>query len=381
MTNRISEEAAISVKGSLALFFGNSIALVVNAASSILVASMLTPSEYGLFTLSLVLPTFFKLFTDWGVDQALIRNIARERSQSITGNIKDIIWTGLGFKFLVSGTLSLVLYLFADVFTTFVLKRPDIGEFVRLASLLVFSQTIYTTAISILTGFEKMDKRAHLNIIHALGKGILSPLFVYMGYGVNGVVLGLLLGSIFPSLIGLWLIIQVSRNLTSTKIKIGRIWTTLDYGAPLFIGNVITGIAIQFRGFLLSWFVPDDVIGNFGVASWFNTFTIISISSFGVALFPTFSKHDIQTKPIKTTLIFQSSIRYMTMFFIPSILLLISVSRPIISFLFGGKYPLVSFYLSLLLIPSLFIGVGSNSIFRFLNSQGDTRATMRIQLP
>ena len=154
MGRRLSEHAVVSVKGSFALLIGNSIALVLNATGVILVALMLTPSEYGLFTLTLVLPTFFNLFSSLGIDPALVQYIARSRSQNKTDNIENLVWTSLRFKLLIGGGLSLILFLFADVLTSFVLKKPEIGEFVRVASLIVLSKSIHSASISVLAGFE-----------------------------------------------------------------------------------------------------------------------------------------------------------------------------------------------------------------------------------
>ena len=51
----IGDEAATFVKGSFTLFVGNFISFIVLAAGSILVARMLSPSDYGLYGVSLVL--------------------------------------------------------------------------------------------------------------------------------------------------------------------------------------------------------------------------------------------------------------------------------------------------------------------------------------
>ena len=82
MSDRIEETIESSVKGSFTLFIGNFIALVINAAGSVVVALLLSPSDYGLFAISLVIPSLFMLFTDWGVNQTLVRIIAKNRSQN-----------------------------------------------------------------------------------------------------------------------------------------------------------------------------------------------------------------------------------------------------------------------------------------------------------
>ena len=86
MVYRIEETAAQSIKGGFILLIGNSVSLVVNAVGVVLVARMLSPSEYGLFTVIMILPSFLSLFTRWGIDQALVNFIAKYRSQGDSHN-------------------------------------------------------------------------------------------------------------------------------------------------------------------------------------------------------------------------------------------------------------------------------------------------------
>jgi len=68
------------------------------------------------------------------------------------------------------------------------------------------------------------------------------------------------------------------------------------------------------------------------------------------------------------------------MLVIPLLCLLAAVSEPMVRILYTTKYPQVPFYLSLLLVPKLLVGAGSLSINSFLNSQGDTRTSMKVGL-
>ena len=94
MSNDLRDSISISVSGSFTLLVGNSVALLFSAIGVILVALMLSPSEYGLFSIILVLPGMFSLFSDWGVNQALIRYIAHYRSIGKVEDIKDLVMAG-----------------------------------------------------------------------------------------------------------------------------------------------------------------------------------------------------------------------------------------------------------------------------------------------
>ncbi len=380
MSNDLRDSISISVSGSFTLLVGNSVALLFSAIGVILVARMLSPSEFGLLSIILVLPGMFSLFSDWGVNQALIRYIAHYRSIGKVEDIKDLVMAGVLFKFLIGGILSLFLFLFGNFFAVFLIKRPEVGGFIRLASLFVLSQSMYSTAISIFAGFEKMNYRAAINVIQSVVKGVVSPLLVYLGFGVSGVVIGHVLSFFVGAFIGListHSLFNLSMNLQNKRVK-ENLLLLLMFGLPLFFGNIFLGIALQIRWFLLSWFVSAETIGNYSIASWFIIAVSVFTASIGVNLFPTFSKYAFKDEPKKVKEIFRGSVRYASIFLIPLISLLILISKPLIFTIFSGKFPQAPLLLSLRLMPTLFVGIGSLSIFGFLNSQGDTRVSSRI---
>ena len=381
MSNDLSESMSSSVSGSFTLLIGNSVALLFSAIGVILVALMLSPSEYGLFSISLVLPGMFILFSDWGVNQALVRYIAHYRSIGKLEDIKDLAMAGYFFKFIVGSLLSLFLFLFGDFFAVFLI-RPEVGGFIKLTSVLVLSQSMYSTAISILTGFEKMNYRAAINIIQSVVKGVVSPLLVYLGFGVSGVVIGHMLSYFVAAFIGFISarsLFNLSMSLRNMRVK-ENLKLLLMFGLPLFFGNILSGIAIKIRGFLLSWFVSAETIGNYSIASWFITYVSVLTASIGVNLFPAFSKYNFKDEPKKVKEIFRGSVRYSSMFLLPLVCMLIVISKPLIYTIFTGKFPQAPLLLSLRLMPTLFVGIGSLSIISFLNSQGDTRVSSRITI-
>ena len=138
----VGDGAAVFVRGSFALFVGSFVSLFVMAAGSILVARMLSPSDYGLYGVSLILPDLFLLFSGWGIDSALIRFLARYRAEGDRGMIRVLERVALLFKFGVGGVLSLALFLSADFLAAVLLRRPGAGGLVRLASLLVLFQSL-----------------------------------------------------------------------------------------------------------------------------------------------------------------------------------------------------------------------------------------------
>ncbi len=380
----MGEAAASYVKGGFTLFVGSLVSLVVQAVGSILVARMLSPAEYGLYGVSFVLPSFFLLFSNWGVDAALTRFVSRYSSEGKRLEIWRLSRVGLMFNVVVGVVLSLVLFLSADFLSVFVLRRPMAGGIVKVASLLVLLQSFYSTVISILTGLERMDLRSAVAVFQAIIKGSSSPVMVYLGFGVTGPLISQILSYFVASVVGVFLIAKSSSladEAGNTSLFFGEsLGLMLEFGLPLFFGGLLTGIAGKLQGFLLSWFVSDEVFGNYHVAMNFSMLVGLVTGSIAVTLFPAFSKLSHFLEPEKARGAFMGSVRYTSLFVIPIIILMAVVSEPMIYVLYTVRYPDAPMYLVLMLAPTLLVGLGSLSMGNFFNSQGDTRTSMKIGL-
>jgi len=380
----MGEAAASYVKGGFTLFVGSLVSFIVMAVGSILVARMLTPAEYGLYGVSFVLPSFFLLFSNWGVDTALTRFVSRYGSEGRRLEIWRLIRVGLLFNVGVGVVLSLVLFLSADFLSVLVLRRPTAGEFVRLASLLVLFQSLYSTVISVLTGLERMDLRSAVGVFQAIVKGSSSPILVYMGFGVSGPLIGQVLSYFVASVVGVLLTFRSSPRPgeagDASLVFRESLGLMLEFGLPLFFGGLLTGIAGRLQGFLLSWFVSDEAFGNYHVAMNFSMLVGLVTGSIAVTLFPAFSKLSHFLEPAKARGAFMGSVRYTSMLVIPLIILMATVSKPLIYVLYTVRYPDSPLYLVMMLAPTLLVGLGSLSMGNFFNSQGDTRTSMKIGL-
>jgi len=379
MDEKFNKSTATTVKGSITLLIGNAIALIVNAVGIILVGNMLTPAEYGLYTVTLIPSSFFILFSSWGVNQALPRFIAQQTSNEQKDQSYQFIQAGYLFNFISGSLLSFLLYFSANTISSIILRKPEIAEYIRISSVLILTQTIFVTGNAIFAGLEKMNYRASLIVIQSIIKGAITPLLVYLGYNITGAITGHTISYIVPGLLGIVLVykfyfkilINKSTIINSTKLMI-------KYGLPIFISQILFGISLQIRGVFLSWYSTNELIGNYGVANWFVSLVGIITASIGVALFPTFSKYDIKLEPNPTKELYNLSIKYSSLILIPFVCLIISASNQIMMVLFGIKYPHAAIYMSLLIIPNIFIGLGSISNIILLDSQGETRASLVV---
>jgi stage V sporulation protein B len=379
----LGEAAKTSVRGSFNLLIGNIVSMLSSVSGSILVARMLSPSEYGLFSVSLILPALLLLFADWGVDTALVRFIARFRSEDTPEKIWDLLKASFLFKVAVGGALSLFLFLFADNLAAVLLQRPDVGGLVRIAALSILFESLYFSFLSVLSGLERMGQQAIVNMFQSVVHGVVSPLLVFFGLGVSGAIIGSVLSYLVAACVGFLFILSSSKRESSDIVSprlVSNLRVLIGFGFPLFIGALVAGFTNNLRNFLLSWFVSDETIGNYAVA--FRFFTLISLVSVSIrtTLYPAFSKFNYSIEPDTTREVFQGSVRYASIVVLPLTLLSMAVSRLVVEMFFIDKYSNAPLFTNLLLTSLLLTGSGSLSIRSFLNSQGNTTASTKVGL-
>jgi len=382
--SRLGEAAAISAKGSFITFVGSSLSLLLSAGGGILVARLLSPSDFGLFGVALIAPGLFSLFSDWGISSALTRFTARYRSEGRHREARELVRGGFVFKLALGGALSVALFLSADWAAAVLIRRPEAGGLLRMISPLILSQSIFSTVLSVLAGSEMMDRRAVVVLSQAAVKGFCSPLLVYLGLGVSGAVMGYVLSYAVAASIGLLLTFSSVRGgdmpSRDASTFTDGMSLMLGFGFPLFLGSLIGGLIGQLQGLLVAWFVSNEEIGNYNVSLRFLSLVGLVTGSIGVTLFPAFSKFSYVDEPVKAREAFRGSVRYSTMMVTPFAALLAVLSGPIVYTLFTDQYPQAPVFSSLLMIPMLLVGMGFLSIDSFINSQGDTETNFKLGL-
>ncbi|MBD3206951.1 oligosaccharide flippase family protein [Candidatus Bathyarchaeota archaeon] len=376
--------ATSSARGTLVLTIGRFASILTSAIGMILVARMLSPEEYGLYALSLVLPSAFMLFNDWGINQGLVKYIAQYRSEEKNSKIIGLSISGLLFKLLLGISLTALLFILAGFLAVNFQGRPELGGYIRLISILILFQTLRGAGFSILLGLEEMEARAIMDIIQGLVKGIVSPVLVWRGLGISGVLIGHLISYVASSIYGLLILPSFFSRygyFESDNVEFkGNIFQLVSYGFPLFLGGFFGGAVNWFRGLLMSWYIADVLIGNFSVASRFTSLISVFTSSIGSTLFPTFSRFTFKEEEKKLKEAYKASVSYSSIFVVPIVIFVFFFSEHAIRILFSDKYELAPLLLRILLLPVLLVGFGSLSNINLLNSQGYTKTTLRISV-
>ena len=376
--SKAADMAKVSARGSFHVLWGLVVSTVISSVGTIFIARLLGSDLYGLYGIALTAPTLIGVFRDWGINSAMVRSTAQCRAENETSAIRKVFLSGLIFEIAMGLVLSAVAFALSGFFATNIFHRPEIVALIQIGSISVLASGIINAATAAFTGTERMELNSVMLICQSVVKILVMITLVLFGLGTTGAVTGYVSGLAFGAVVGVALIWVIYRKLPKPVGPVDGIktWTKemLTYGAPISLGNIIGSFQAQFYATLLPYFYVNNnsIIGNYSLA---NTFVVL-ISFFAVPvttmMFPAFSKLNAKKDPETIQNVFQFSVKYASLLVVPVSALIMSLSGPAVSTLFGNAYSSTALFLTLLSISYLYTALGSLSTVNLIISQGQT---------
>jgi O-antigen/teichoic acid export membrane protein len=365
-----------SARGGYHLLLGNSLSTAILAIASIIIARLLGPGDYGLFSLVIVVPSFFIGLVDLGVTSAITRFSAKYRAEGRNLEVENIIKTGLLFELIVGICVSLFCLLFSNFLATYLINRSEVSFYVRIASILILLQTLSNTLNSIFIGLEKMSNNAITMIIRAITKISLSPLFIILGLSIFGALLGQITCYVVGVIVGLVILrFNIFKKPMRFKINTDILRELLKFGLPLYVAGILGLIMSQYRTIVTAYFASNVEIGNFQVTSLFATAMSLLAQPF-TALFPAFSKLDEENSHLNQ--FFRRAVKYTAMIYIPLSVAIAVLSRDFVLTFFGPEYNLAPTFVSFSILIHLSAGLGSSVLRLLFNGLGRTDISLKV---
>jgi len=387
MEKQLIKIAEDSTRSGFYLFLGQVLSTIILAVSSILVARFLGPTLYGQYTLALVTPQLLFLFTDLGISQGIIKFTA---SLHVRGKLKHaikVVKYGFIIRLSTGIIISALNFIFADSFATILLQRPELTFYVRITSISILFQAIYSTVNSTFVGLDKTEYNAFLTNLQAASKALISIVLVVLGFGIYGAIIGHIIGYVTATASGMLLLMVILRRLLQHESRVidnsdnskSGIKNLLQYGLPLYLSILLTGFVPLYQNIILAFFANDIDIGNYRAAINFTTLLTMFSIPITTALLPAFSKLN-STRDSKLGTFFELANRYTSIVVIPLTLVMIIFSKEIVELIYGSNYTSAPIFLAMYCLVYLLTGFGYLTLISFYNGIGKTKLTLQMNL-
>ncbi len=385
MSKKLFTIAEDLTRGSFFLFTGNSLGTFITMIGFIIIARFLGPSNYGLYSLSLGIPTLLAYIVDCGLNYALVRFPVKMMSEGDRGEAAKIIMLGFLIKLFVSIIVFFICYAGADLLATYILNRPELIFSLKLASMLIIFNSIYDVAVYSLIGLDKMQYSALLQILYSIFRSILCPVLILLGLSFVGAVLGNVLSVIVVGLIGIFILMKQIRLLSVSSMidraSFKRIRVMLKYSLPLYLGDILTVFHLQYQTIILAYFTTNQEIGNFTIAmnSVFTLFNLI-LYPITTTIFAAFAKINVISEKDDLKSLFGMAVKYTSFAVIPTVVLVMILSKDLVYIVYGNSYADASQYFVTYVTLYLLTGLGYLILGAFFRGIGDVKAALKINL-
>jgi O-antigen/teichoic acid export membrane protein len=384
--SKAADMAKISAKGGFHLLWGLVISTIISSVGTIFIANLLGSDLYGLYGIVLTAPNLILIFRDWGVNSAMVRYTAQYRAESRESEVRSIFLSGIIFEIALGLALSIFSFAISDFLASSIFNRPAIAPLIQIASFSILAGGLINAATAAFVGAEKMELNSLMLIFQSIIKTFVIIALVVLGLGTSGAVIGFTTSTVIGGVIGIILIWIIYKDLpkpTASSLEI-KAYTgeMLKYGVPLSISAIISGFMAQFFTFLLPIYYTTDnaTIGNYNLALLFVVLIGFFATPITTMLFPAFSKLDYKKDKETLKNVFQFSIKYASYLVVPVAALIMCLSEPAVTTLFGDKYGTAPLFLALLATTYLFTALGNLSTSNLINSQGHTNFSLKLTL-
>ena len=334
-------------------FLGKLISLISGMLMLIVVARVIGPVQYGVYTVALAVAGLIGAFGSINIGSYFNKVIPKLLVKKQFAMIGILLGDGLSFVFILSAILALSGIIIANSVSVLVFGSGTYVTDVDIAMLSIIGIILYPILSQILVGIGTGNEVAVSSVAGLVFQAISSTTLVLLGFGAIGALIGYALGYFLAAIITLYMIHKhYNLKLMASGIR-KRLSHILNFSVPITLSGISSTLTQNFSIVLLSLIlVPTGIIGQYGVASRIGNVIDVVGGAIGVVLIPMFSSALQKRRSIsKVGELYEGSLYYGFLFTAPIIVYASVLSKDIVVTIFTSAYKLTILYMPL-------IGVG-----------------------
>lgn len=314
----------------------------------LVILRILSPENVGTYYYLVVIFEWFDIFTNFGLDLFLVREVARDKSRAghyiFNVSLLRLLLCGVGVPLLMG---------FLFIRQSVIMPQLDAEALLTVGLLYVglFPASLSKGMTSLFYAFEQAEKPAAIATITSINKAVFQVIALLLGYGI----VGLAVVSIFNNVITLVVLLAAGRKLINLTprphplmpaLNMEREKVKLDFpllrritveSVPLLLNHFLATIFFKVDVILLEAMKGAVVVAQYSVAyRWILAINIIP-SFFTQALLPVMSRQAQSDKPtLHRTYIF--GIKLLVLLAFPMAVWFTFLAEPLTYFMGGQQY-------------------------------------------
>lgn len=222
--------------------------------STVILARLLAPGEFGLVALALIFITYADVLTDLGAAEALVF-LPRERRRTDAALLVSILWSAL----LTTGAM-----LFAPVVAEF-FGEPAVTPLFRVLSLSLLIGGTAQVPDALLRKELLFRRRLVADLCRTVVQGTVSISLALGGLGAWAIVFGYLAGDLVWSAVA-WALVDYRPDRRSWRVDVETVRPLLRFGIPAVASALLLVLVFNIDYLIIGRRLDDEALGFYTVA-------------------------------------------------------------------------------------------------------------------
>ena len=314
-------------------FLGQGVTFLVG----IVLARILSPSEYGLLGICMIFITVLNGIVDCGFSNAIIRK-------------KDATEKDYSTMFITNLVFSFILYLclfYSSPYIAIYFKCEELCDLIRVSGLVLISNALSLTQVTVLTKKIDFKTKTKVSLISAITSGVIGILMAYSGFGVWSLIAQQLSKQIIYT-ICLWTFSKWCPLFVFSKDSFIYLW---GVGFKLLISGILNNVWSQLYQVVVGRYYSPMTLGQYTRSNEFAGIVSSNITNIVQRVsYPVLA--DIQNDPLRMVAAYRRIIKTTMLLTCVLVISLGAVAEPFIYCLIGPQWHEAATYLPLICIIS-----------------------------
>ncbi len=362
---------------SFTYLWGTIVQLILQVVTLMIIGRVLGPEGYGVYALSFIPIQIMASFTDFGIDQALLRfsslYLGKGDRYTVTYLFKRTLLLKASISFMASVPLLTLPGYIAEATT----GRSGLGLYVALASTSILGQALTYTFMSFHAGVGMAKHRVYVSLTQSAARLVAVAVLLYLGMGVAGAILAYVFSYYVSTILALALTTNYLR-INGGGVPGVSLLEFMKFAIALFSVGVVGLLISRYQALLLAYTTSplggagDVLVGNFNASLQLLSAILSVYSAIAVPLTPLFSK--LVGKGVRSEVLdlYRYAVLMLTFITTPLTAYAMIYSADAIRTVYGPRYSEAPSVFALMSIQ-LFLWPVSVTIGSILQAHGSTR--------
>ena len=352
MSEIVNQSLQKIAKGTGIIFTGTIIGMLLAFVSRVIIVRYTTQTEYGIFSLALVLMSIFAMISTLGLQSGVPRQIAYFRGKKDSEKVSGIVKSSIQIALVASIFFSFFLFFLSDIISVKAFHSPELSTPLKIFAVAIPFSVLIVIFTSIFRGFDRVEPNVYFQNI--LRNVLLLPLLgIVILFGLS--FLGLLyayLASIALTCIAfvayaakkLPISVKGEKNTNAGSLRKELLFFSLPLLAVSMLGMIMHGTDTL----MLGYFKTPDVVGLYNAALPLANLIPVVLTSMNFLYVPIASQLYSQNLIGEMRRNYAILTKWMFALTLPLFLIIFLFPEIVLNILFGSRYIQASIALQIL---------------------------------